>query len=109
MTSTFRIGGDLEVRRPALGVMHLPTGPGPDRENYPEGLLITIRVGVARTGPGGDWKLDGRPAILRGQIRQALRRLRVERIGLLQSEPVACSTASASRCSTRVRRRAPPS
>ncbi len=25
MTSTFRIGGDLEVRRPALGVMHLPT------------------------------------------------------------------------------------
>ncbi|MER8225072.1 aldo/keto reductase [Streptomyces sp. NPDC094143] len=121
MTSTFRIGGDLEVRRLGFGAMHLPTGPGPDRENalavarravalgvnlidtahlyggganeellaealhpYPEGLLITTKVGVARTGPGGDWKLDGRPAILRDQVRQALRRLRVERIGLLQ-------------------------
>ncbi|MEU3853930.1 aldo/keto reductase [Streptomyces sp. NPDC029554] len=121
MTSTFRIGGDLEVRRLGFGAMHLPTGPGPDRENalavarravelgvnlidtahlyggganeellaealhpYPDGLLITTKVGVARTGPGGDWRLDGRPAILRDQVRQALRRLRVERIELLQ-------------------------
>lgn len=51
---------------------------------YPEGLLITTKVGVARTGPGGDWKLDGRPEILRDQVRQALRRLRTERIELLQ-------------------------
>ncbi|MGW6548464.1 aldo/keto reductase [Streptomyces massasporeus] len=121
MTSTFRIGGDLEVRRLGFGAMHLPTGPGPARENalavlrravelgvtlidtahlyggganeellaealhpYPEGLLITTKVGVARTGPGGDWKLDGRPEILRDQVRQALRRLRTERIDLLQ-------------------------
>ncbi|MFF9121360.1 aldo/keto reductase [Streptomyces massasporeus] len=121
MASTFRIGGDLDVRRLGFGAMHLPTGPGPDRENalavarravelgvtlidtahlyggganeellaealhpYPEDLLITTKVGVARTGPGGDWKLDGRPEILRDQVRQALRRLRIERIELLQ-------------------------
>ncbi|MFJ6550931.1 aldo/keto reductase [Streptomyces luteogriseus] len=121
MASTFRIGGDLDVRRLGFGAMHLPTGPGPGRENalavarravelgvtlidtahlyggganeellaealhpYPEGLLITTKVGVARTGPGGDWKLDGRPEILRDQVRQALRRLRTERIELLQ-------------------------
>ncbi|MGW0290960.1 aldo/keto reductase [Streptomyces tuirus] len=121
MASTFRIGGDLDVRRLGFGAMHLPTGPGPDRENalavarravelgvtlidtahlyggganeellaealhpYPEGLLITTKVGVARTGPGGDWRLDGRPEILRDQVRQALRRLRTERIELLQ-------------------------
>jgi aryl-alcohol dehydrogenase-like predicted oxidoreductase len=46
--------------------------------------LITTKVGVARTGPGGEWKLDGRPEILRDQVEQALRRLRVERIELLQ-------------------------
>ncbi|MFC9502306.1 aldo/keto reductase [Streptomyces sp. NPDC057002] len=122
MTSTtFRIGGDLDVRRLGFGAMHLPTEPGPDRENalavarravelgvtlidtahlygeganeellaealhpYPEGLVITTKVGVARTGPGGEWKFDGRPGILRDQVEQALRRLRVERIELLQ-------------------------
>ncbi|MEU1320132.1 aldo/keto reductase [Streptomyces tibetensis] len=121
MSSTFRIGGDLEVGRLGFGAMHLPAEPGPDRENalavarravelgvtlidtahlyggganeellaealhpYPDGLLITTKVGVARTGPGGDWKLDGRPEILRDQVRQALRRLRTERIELLQ-------------------------
>jgi pyridoxine 4-dehydrogenase len=51
---------------------------------YPAGLLITTKVGVARTGPAGEWRLDGRPAILRDQVEQALRRLRVERIELLQ-------------------------
>ncbi|MFF7311783.1 aldo/keto reductase [Streptomyces sp. NPDC008137] len=122
MTSTtFRIGGDLDVCRLGFGAMHLPTEPGPERENalavarravelgvtlidtahlyggganeellaealhpYPEGLLITTKVGVARTGPGGEWKFDGRPEILRDQVEAALRRLRVERIELLQ-------------------------
>jgi aryl-alcohol dehydrogenase-like predicted oxidoreductase len=51
---------------------------------YPEGLLVTTKVGVARTGPDGAWRLDGRPGILRDQVDQALRRLRVERIELLQ-------------------------
>ncbi|MFE6358447.1 aldo/keto reductase [Streptomyces sp. NPDC057806] len=122
MTSAaFCIGGDLKVRRLGFGAMHLPTDPGPDRENslavarravelgvtlidtaylyggganeellvealhpYPDGLLITTKVGVARSGPSGDWKLDGRPAVLREQVEQALRRLRMERIELLQ-------------------------
>jgi pyridoxine 4-dehydrogenase len=120
-SDTFRIGGDLAVRRLGFGAMHLPTEPASDREAslavarraaelgvtlidtahlyggganeellaealhpYPAGLLITTKVGVARTGPGGEWRLDGRPAILRDQVEQALRRLRVERIELLQ-------------------------
>ncbi|MFF2021640.1 aldo/keto reductase [Streptomyces sp. NPDC058171] len=122
MTSTtYRIGGDLDVRRLGFGAMHLSTEPGPDRDAslavarravelgvtlidtahlygeganeellaealhpYPDGLLLTTKIGVARTGPGGDWKYDGRPAVLREQVEQALRRLRVERIELLQ-------------------------
>ncbi|MER7109850.1 aldo/keto reductase [Streptomyces sp. NPDC000229] len=51
---------------------------------YPDGVLITTKVGVARSLPSGEWKLDGRPPVLREQVEQALRRLRVERIELLQ-------------------------
>ncbi|MFE7030871.1 aldo/keto reductase [Streptomyces sp. NPDC057621] len=51
---------------------------------YPAELLITTKVGVARSGPSGEWRLDGRPSVLRDQVEQALRRLRVERIELLQ-------------------------
>ncbi|TDC84669.1 aldo/keto reductase [Micromonospora sp. KC606] len=51
---------------------------------YPDGLLVTTKVGVARSGPQAAWKLDGRPSVLRAQVEQALRRLRVERIELLQ-------------------------
>ncbi|WP_049573156.1 aldo/keto reductase [Streptomyces sp. SBT349] len=51
---------------------------------YAEGLLVTTKVGVARTGPGGEWKLDARPGILRDQVENALTRLRVERLELLQ-------------------------
>ncbi|WP_238011886.1 aldo/keto reductase [Dactylosporangium sp. AC04546] len=51
---------------------------------YPNGLLITTKVGVAQSGPQREWKLDGRPAVLRAQVEHALRRLRVERIELLQ-------------------------
>ncbi len=50
---------------------------------YPDGLLITTKVGVTRPAPG-EWRLDGRPAVLRAQVDDALRRLRVERIELLQ-------------------------
>ncbi|MFI1753568.1 aldo/keto reductase [Streptomyces sp. NPDC020571] len=50
----------------------------------PEGLLITTKVGVARSDSSGEWRLDGRPAVLREQVEQALRRLGVERIELLQ-------------------------
>ncbi|MFE7546451.1 aldo/keto reductase [Streptomyces gardneri] len=51
---------------------------------YPDELLITTKVGVARSASSGEWGLDGRPAVLRAQVEQALRRLRVERIELLQ-------------------------
>ncbi|WBB59563.1 aldo/keto reductase [Streptomyces sp. WMMC500] len=51
---------------------------------YPEGLLITTKVGVARSAETGEWGLDGRPEVLRQQVDHALRRLRVERIELLQ-------------------------
>jgi pyridoxine 4-dehydrogenase len=120
-STTFRVGGDLEVRRLGFGAMRLPTEPGPARtasvavarravelgvtlidtahlyggganeellaealHPYPDDLVVTTKVGVARTGPAGEWKLDGRPSILRDQVDQALRRLRVGRIELLQ-------------------------
>ncbi|MGC9500882.1 aldo/keto reductase [Streptomyces sp. WG7] len=138
MSSTaFRISGDLEVRRLGFGAMHLPTEPGPARENslavarravelgvtlidtaymygwganeelladalypYAGGLLITTKVGVARSGPSGEWRLDGRPAVLRDQVEQALRRLRVERIELLQLHRVDPDTPLADQVGT---------
>ncbi|MFJ4832374.1 aldo/keto reductase [Streptomyces sp. NPDC088747] len=51
---------------------------------YPDGLLITTKVGVARSDSTGEWGLDARPAVLRAQVDLALRRLRVDRIELLQ-------------------------
>ncbi|MFC9701800.1 aldo/keto reductase [Streptomyces sp. NPDC056943] len=119
--TTFRIGGDLSVRRLGFGAMRLPTGPGPARETslqvarravelgvtlidtahmygwganeellaealhpYADGLLIATKVGIVRSdGPEG-WQHDARPDALRGQVEDALRRLRVERIELLQ-------------------------
>ncbi|MFE5795682.1 aldo/keto reductase [Streptomyces sp. NPDC056503] len=51
---------------------------------YPDELLITTKVGVARSASSGEWGLDGRPDVLRAQVEQALRRLRVERVELLQ-------------------------
>ncbi|CAL9473198.1 Pyridoxine 4-dehydrogenase [Streptomyces sp. enrichment culture] len=67
---------------------------------YPDDLLVTTKVGVARTGPGGEWKLDGRPAVLRDQVEQALRRLRVERIELLQLHRVDPGTPLADQVGT---------
>ncbi|PWK40068.1 aldo/keto reductase [Actinoplanes xinjiangensis] len=67
---------------------------------YPDGLLITTKVGVARTGPGGEWRLDGRPEVLRDQVDQALRRLRLERIELLQLHRVDPETPLADQVGT---------
>jgi aryl-alcohol dehydrogenase-like predicted oxidoreductase len=50
---------------------------------YPDDLLITTKVGVTRAGPEG-WAYDARPESLREQVEQGLRRLRTERVGLLQ-------------------------
>lgn len=49
---------------------------------YPDDLVVTTKVGVVRTGD--DWKYDGRPESLRAQVDAGLKRLRVERIELLQ-------------------------
>ncbi|MFF1508104.1 aldo/keto reductase [Streptomyces sp. NPDC058326] len=122
MTSTtFRIGGDLDVRRLGFGAMRLRAGPGPAREEslhvarravelgvtlidtahmygwganeellaealhpYADGLLIATKVGIARSAEPDGWRHDARPDALRGQVEHALRRLRVERIELLQ-------------------------
>ncbi|MFF4699773.1 aldo/keto reductase [Streptomyces chattanoogensis] len=120
-STTFPIGGDLDVRRLGFGAMRLPTEPADARAAsievarravelgvtlidtahmygwganeelvaealypYPDELLITTKVGVVRSSSTGEWGLDGRPDVLRDQVEQALRRLRVERIELLQ-------------------------
>ncbi|MBT2896275.1 aldo/keto reductase [Streptomyces sp. McG3] len=51
---------------------------------YPDDLLITTKVGVVRLAGTGDWALNGRPESLRAEVDHALRRLRVDRIELLQ-------------------------
>ncbi|MEU0481231.1 aldo/keto reductase [Streptosporangium sp. NPDC006013] len=120
-SSTFRIGGAIDVRRLGFGAMQLPTGPGPAREAaiavarravdlgvtlidtahlygwganeellaealhpYPDDLLIATKVGIAPPNPPHDAAICGRPDFLRDQVEQGLRRLRVERLELLQ-------------------------
>ncbi|GIE77296.1 oxidoreductase [Actinoplanes philippinensis] len=80
----------VELGVPLIDTAHLYGG-GANEEllaealfPYPDGLLVTTKAGVARTGPDGEWRLDGRPDILREQVDQALRRLRLDRIELLQ-------------------------
>ncbi|MGW7268915.1 aldo/keto reductase [Streptomyces sp. NPDC054864] len=51
---------------------------------YPDDLLIATKVAIERPTPGEEAQVNGRPEFLREQVEQALRRLRVERIGLLQ-------------------------
>lgn len=51
---------------------------------YPDDLLIATKVGVAPPNPPRDAAIDGRPEFLREQVEQGLRRLRVDRLELLQ-------------------------
>jgi pyridoxine 4-dehydrogenase len=51
---------------------------------YPDGLVITTKVGVARSADTGEWELAGRPEVLRDQVERGLTRLRLERHALLQ-------------------------
>ncbi|MEU6762665.1 aldo/keto reductase [Streptomyces sp. NPDC046853] len=51
---------------------------------YPDDLLIATKVAIEQPAPGEEASVNGRPEFLREQVEQALRRLRVERIGLLQ-------------------------
>jgi pyridoxine 4-dehydrogenase len=50
---------------------------------YPAGLVIATKAGFRRPGPG-KWVEDGRPEHLRAACEGSLRRLRLERIDLLQ-------------------------
>ncbi|HET6578743.1 MAG TPA: aldo/keto reductase [Gemmatimonadales bacterium] len=50
---------------------------------YPPGLVIATKAGLRRPGPD-QWREDGRPEYLRAQVLSSLRRLKLERIDLLQ-------------------------
>jgi pyridoxine 4-dehydrogenase len=50
---------------------------------YPEGVRIATKAGLVRPGPGV-WRPVGRPAYLRQQAELSLRKLRTERLDLLQ-------------------------
>jgi aryl-alcohol dehydrogenase-like predicted oxidoreductase len=50
---------------------------------YPDGLVIATKAGFRRPGPG-EWIEDGRPEHLREAVAGSLRRLRLDRIDLLQ-------------------------
>jgi len=51
---------------------------------YPGDLLIATKVGVAPPDPPHEAAICGRPGFLRDQVEQGLRRLRVDRLELLQ-------------------------
>jgi pyridoxine 4-dehydrogenase len=50
---------------------------------YPDGLVIATKAGWQRPGPG-QWIPDGRPQHLREAVEGSLRRLKLERIDVLQ-------------------------
>jgi pyridoxine 4-dehydrogenase len=50
---------------------------------YPANLVIATKAGLVRPGPG-KWEPDGRPRHLREAVEGSLRRLRLDRIDLLQ-------------------------
>jgi pyridoxine 4-dehydrogenase len=50
---------------------------------YPQGLLIATKAGLTRPGPD-QWRENGRPEHLRSRVESSLKRLRLERIDLLQ-------------------------
>lgn len=50
---------------------------------YPAGLVIATKAGYQRPGPG-QWVPDGRPQHLREAVEGSLRRLKLDRIDLLQ-------------------------
>ncbi|MGC9543260.1 aldo/keto reductase [Streptomyces sp. UG1] len=119
--TTFRIGGELEVRRLGFGAMHLRPETAQDRTRclavarravelgvtlidtahmygwganedllaealhpYPEDLVIATKVGIRHTTSGEGWRHAGEPADLRDQVDEAMLRLRLDRIDLLQ-------------------------
>ncbi|TWP50515.1 aldo/keto reductase [Lentzea tibetensis] len=119
-SSTFRIGGEREVRRLGFGAMHLNVASGARKSSvavarravelgvtlidtaqlyswganeellaealhpYPDDLLIATKVGVAPPDGPREAALCGRPDFLKKQVDEGLRRLRLDRIELLQ-------------------------
>ncbi|WP_432193852.1 aldo/keto reductase [Streptomyces sp. bgisy027] len=51
---------------------------------YPDGLAIATKVGFRQTATDEGWRYAGAPDELREQVDEALRRLRLDRIDLLQ-------------------------
>ena len=88
-------GGTAVLRRAVeLGVTLIDTahayGPGFNEaliaealHPYPEGLVITTKCGIAKVGPGINYR-DGRPKAIRTICEASLRQLRLETIDLLQ-------------------------
>jgi len=87
-------GKALLRRAVELGVTFLDTahayGPGWNEtliaealHPYPAGLVIATKAGITKTGPT-EVCTDGRPTALRAQAEESLRRLRLERLDLLQ-------------------------
>lgn len=113
MSAMFAIGGDLPVRRLGFGAMRLGRsdhdvprravelgvqlidtarfyGEGANEEliaealhPYPDDLVVATKVGIRHGGAEG-WEATGRPEQLRQQVQDGLRRLRVDRLDLLQ-------------------------
>ena len=80
-------------RLPELGVNFIDTadsyGPGVSEDLIAEalhpydGLLIATKGGFSRSGPNV-WRVAGRPEVLRKNVHDSLRRLKIERIDLWQ-------------------------
>src|ERR671931_2621474 len=81
-------------RAVALGVTFIDTADsyGPETSEelihealypYPPELVIATKAGQVRTGPD-EWYPLGRPEYLRQEVEMSLRRLRLERVDLLQ-------------------------
>lgn len=87
-------GKALLRRAVELGVMFLDTahayGPGWNEtliaealHPYPAGLIVATKAGITKAGPT-NIRVDGHPTALRAQAEESLRRLRLERLDLLQ-------------------------
>jgi pyridoxine 4-dehydrogenase len=66
---------------------------------YPRDLVIATKAGLVRPGPS-KWETDGRPEHLRSAVEGSLRRLRLERIDLLQLHAIDAKVPAADQIGT---------
>lgn len=83
LRSAVELGVDLLDTADAYGLGDGETQIADALNPYPPGLVVATKVGVLRPSPA-EWIPLGHPAYLRQQAELSLRRLRVERIDLLQ-------------------------